>query len=243
MNYQLRDKRRDNNRHLFKAFIVFCILALLGFVFETELKNVLGSLQRGVGYVFGYYGETVRPVSENSLVQMLRSENAELKELLGRKSVESDSTVLAVVIMRPPKTSYDSLMIDIGEDQGIVLGDRVYADNDFLIGYVDEVREKTSIVKLFSTPGERIDVIIGTGSTTANVVAEGHGSGNFYIKAPKNIEVNELDPVVVPGTYSYILGSLEKIESSDGEAFTHLYFKLPVNLNSLKYVNVQKINR
>lgn len=243
MNYQSRDKRRNNNKYLLRAIFVFCILALSFFLFESQFKNMLGSMQRGVGYVFGYYGQTVRPVSENSLVQMLRSENAELKELLGRRTSEDDSKVLSVVIMRPPKTPYDSLMIDTGEDQGIVLGDRVYAENDYLIGYVDEVRDKTSIVKLFSTPGERIDVVIGVGSTTANVVAEGHGSGNFYIKAPKNIEVKELDPVVVPGTYSYILGSLEKIESSEGEAFTHLYFKLPVNLNSLKYVNVQKINR
>jgi rod shape-determining protein MreC len=243
MNYQSRDRQRNNNKYLLRAIFVFCILALTFFLFESQFKNMLGSMQRGVGYVFGYYGQTVRPVSENSLVQMLRSENAELKELLGRRTSEDDSKVLSVVIMRPPKTPYDSLMIDTGEDQGIVLGDRVYAENDYLIGYVDEVRDKTSIVKLFSTPGERIDVVIGVGSTTANVVAEGHGSGNFYIKAPKNIEVKELDPVVVPGTYSYILGSLEKIESSEGEAFTHLYFKLPVNLNSLKYVNVQKINR
>jgi cell shape-determining protein MreC len=244
MNYLLRDNKKKNKSNIIKYFLIIFILFLVYFFFSDSLKGLASSSQRLVGHIFGYYNETTRPISENSLVQMLRSENQELKDLLGRKTdLSPNDVIFSVVLMRPPKTSYDSLLIDIGEDHGLVMGDRVYAENEYLIGQVEEVRHNTSVIKLFSTPGEKIDVLIGTGSSTASVIAEGMGAGNFYIKAPKNISIQESDPIVVHGIYSYILGSAEKIESSEGEAFNHIHFKLPIKLNSLKYVQVKKGNR
>ncbi len=242
MSYLLRDKKKSSSKLVLKIVGAAIIILALTAVFSGPLDAGISSLQRSVGYAFGYYNEPVRPISENSLIESLRSENEELKLLLGRK-IDADQKIFSVVLMRPPKTPYDSLVIDIGENQGLLPGDLVYGGMDYLIGQIEEVAPATSVVKLFSTPGERIDAFLGTGSSTSAVVVEGRGGGNFYIKIPRNIVVNEGDPIVVPGINSYVLGTAENIDSGEGEAYAHVYFKLPVKLNSLQYVQVKKAIR
>jgi cell shape-determining protein MreC len=78
------------------------------------------------------------------------------------------------------------------------------------------------------------------GSSTIPVVAEGRGSGNFYIKVPKNIPIVEGDQIITPGLRPIVLGTAEHVDTSEGEAFSHIYFKLPVKLNALHYVQIKK---
>lgn len=240
MSYLLRDKKKNIGKEVIRAVIILAVLVLVFTFFSSPLTSVLHSLQRGVGYVFGYYDDAVRPISENTLLQSLRDENDQLKELLGRKA-EHDDRLLSVILARPPRIPYDSLIVDVGEDHDIQVGDLVYGEMDYLIGHVDAVYSKSSVVKLFSAPGEKIDVLLG--SSTIPVVAEGRGGGNFYIKVPKNINVTEGDEITVPSLKSIVLGTAEKVDSSDGEAFSYIYFKLPVSLNALHYVEIKKITR
>ncbi|HEY1037064.1 MAG TPA: rod shape-determining protein MreC [Candidatus Paceibacterota bacterium] len=243
MNYRLRDNRKkSNSKILLRVFGVALLLWLVSLALGGPLRSGVAALQRAVGHAFGYYNEPVRPISENALIQSLRSENEELKMLLGRVA-EPDDKILATVLVRPPKTPYDSLVIDIGENQGLLAGDFVYGEMNYLIGRIEEVRPVTSVVKLFSTPGERIDALLGTGSTTSAVSVEGRGGGNFYIKIPRNVQANEGDPIVVPGTNSYVLGAAETVDAGEGDAYAHIYFRLPVKLNSIQYVQVQKAVR
>ncbi len=255
------------------------LLFVIYFIVGGPLIDGLRSVQRGVATVFGYYDDPIRPVSENSLIKELKSENTQLKLLLGRteeadtdfgsstllvasstgsttnstasstaKTVKiktakklntPDSTeVLGVILSRPPRTPYDSLVIDIGEDEGLMEGDLVYADRDYIIGQIGEVRSSTSVVKLYSSPDQKIDVLIG--SSTTPVVAEGRGGGNFYIKIPKNIVINEGDQIVAPGIREHVFGTAERVDTDEGEAYSHVYFKLPVNIYSLHYVQVKK---
>lgn len=237
MNYLLRDKKRNTGKELLRIALVLCIVFLVYMFFGKQVTNILHYTQRGVGYVLGYYDDPVRPISENSLIQALKNENEQLKDMLNRKS-EHDSRLLSVVLSRPPRTPFDELIIDIGADHGLSVGDLVYAEMDYIIGHVEVVHEKTATVKLFSAPGEKIDARIG--SSSSPVTVEGRGGGNFYIKLPKSITVYEGDPVSVAGINPIVLGSIESIDSGEGEAFSHIYFKLPVKLNSIHYVQVKK---
>jgi rod shape-determining protein MreC len=169
------------------------------------------------------------------------------KEIVSKKTKIKDAQkqntpdrnlVLAVILARPPRTPYDSLLVDIGEDEGLMVGDVVYAEQDYAVGAVEAVFKATSIIKLYSSPDQRIDVLLG--SSTAPVVAEGRGAGNFYIKVPKNIVVSEGDQIVIPGIKSKILGTAERIDSDEGEAYAHVYFRMPVNLYTLHYVQIKK---
>ena len=240
MSYLLRDKKKSVSKEVGRVAIILVILILVYIFFASSLTSGLHSIQKGVGYVFGYYDDAVRPISENTLLQSLRDDNAQLKELLGRKA-ENDDRILSVILARPPRIPYDSLIIDVGQDHDVQVGDLVYGEMDYLIGHIDAVYSQSSEVKLFSAPGEKIDVLLG--SSTIPVVAEGRGGGNFYIKVPKNIVVAEGDEVTVPSLASIVLGTAEKVESSDGDAFSYIYFKLPVSLNALHYVEIKKIAR
>jgi cell shape-determining protein MreC len=156
-------------------------------------------------------------------------------------NVPDNSRVLGVILARPPRTPYDSLLIDIGEDEGLMPGDVVYAEGNYVIGEIGEVFKDTSVLVLYSAPGQNHDVLLG--SSTIPVVAEGRGSGNFYIKVPKNIVVTEGDQIVAPDIKNKIFGTVERVDSGEGDAYSYVYFKLPVNLYALHYVQIKKSTR
>lgn len=281
MSYLLQDKKRGVGKKIFiRIAILLAVLFGSYFIFGTQIMAGFHGIQKGVAYVFGYYNDPVRPISQSSYQLTLETENANLKELLGRKennievldltatSTGSSTTgtssggssgaqgtskqaisseklikdfILSVILSRPPHSPYDSLVIDIGEDKGLMQGDLVYAERHYLIGKIESVNPTTSIVKLFSSPDEKIDVLLG--SSTIPVVAEGRGGGNFYIKVPRNIDVKEGDPIIVPSFHSIVLGTAEKVDAGEGEAYTQIYFKLPVNINILRYVEIKKTFR
>lgn len=174
----------------------------------------------------------------------LEKENAELRQLVGKR-MDSDSAAAAAarevvtsVLMRPPQMPYDAVIIKSGTNEGIGVGDKAYAFSGFPIGEVVEANADTSVVRLFSSPGTKTEVLIGT-STTA-VLAEGKGGGNFFLKLPKVTEIKQGDIVtrtyLPPETFSVI----ESVDSTQGEAYTYAYFKLPVNIHNLVYVIIKK---
>ena len=62
----------------------------------------------------------------------LRDENLKLKEELGRKFVKN--SIIASVLARPTLSPYDTLIIDVGSDDGISVGDKVVVGNELSIG-------------------------------------------------------------------------------------------------------------
>lgn len=240
MSYLQRDKKRNTAKEVFRIVVIVIVLMAVYGLFLKPIATGLHSVQRGVGYVLGYYDDPVRPISENTLIQSLKNENEQLQEMLGR-TTDHDDRLLSVVLSRPPRVPYDSLIIDIGEDHDLHPGDLVYAEMDYIIGHVEVVNSKSSVVKLFSAPGEKIDVLVG--SSTIPVVAEGRGAGNFYIKVPKNIPIADGDQILVSSIHPVVLGTAEHVDTSEGEAFSHIYFKLPVKLNALHYVQIKKNTR
>ena len=139
----------------------------------------------------------------------------------------------------------------------------VFSDGSYAIGTVSSVSNYTSTVTLFSSAGQKIDGLINSplegakdasidtaNSTTTStkvkdslnpVTVEGRGGGNFYIKLPKNIKVKIGDPVVWPSAETVLLGTIEIVDSGEGEAYSQVYFKSPINMNSLRYVQIKKV--
>lgn len=146
--------------------------------------------------------------------------------------------VLATVLIRPPQSPYDAIVISAGSAQGISTGDIVYAFNGFPIGTIVSVDKNLSTAQLFSAPGTKTEVYIGT--STLATIAEGKGGGNFYLKLPKVTDIHVGDMVARRLVDIEVFSSIESVEANEGEAYTYAFFKLPVNLNSLVYVLVKK---
>ena len=162
-------------------------------------------------------------------------ENEEVKNfLLERANFEKGT--LALVLSKPNRSPYDTLVLDIGALNGVASGDLVLALGDVAIGKIEEVYSKNSRAKLFSSPGETLCVAIGKNNIIAT--AEGVGGGNFEIRLPRGISVTEGETISLSEKRSRIIGVVEKIGLNPTDPFQTIRFKNPINIFELKWVEV-----
>lgn len=167
----------------------------------------------------------------------LYEENLNLKERLGRMS--QPNVVLASVLVRPPETPYDALIIDIGEDADVSVGDRVSAGGSLLIGKVQEVYAKTARVLLYSSPGDEHQGLL---RGTIPITVEGQGGGSLRAKVPYDAQVVEGDEVSLPSLEANVAFIVEYVQTGRGDSATFAYLRLPVSPFELKFVEVWRSN-
>lgn len=165
---------------------------------------------------------------------LLYEENLALKEKAGRNGL--GQTVMAHVLAKPSRSIYDTLVIDAGSDDGVAVGQRVLYDDTIVVGEIAEVFSATAKVRLFSSPGEHVDVVIGKQAIPA--VATGYGGGNFEIKIPRDTPIAEGDSILVPHIMPHILGAVEYIEAKQSDPFKRILFKSPVSPFQIETVEV-----
>lgn len=170
-----------------------------------------------------------------ALSNLLKKENEDLKNILGRKNI-SQNLLLSSVLVKPFLSPYDTLIIDVGSSSGVMINDKVLADGNTYIGYISEVYNSTSKVVLYSSPGEKIKVLIGDNSVEKEAV--GLGDGNFKVEMPRESGIKEGDNIIIPSISTNIFGIVEKIEFKESDSFQNVIFKNPVNIAELKWVEI-----
>jgi cell shape-determining protein MreC len=179
--------------------------------------------------------ENSRANSRLSVLDVLRIENEELKERLGRPRITTHS-ILAEILVKPGRTPYDTLIIDIGQDEGLNGGEMVLADGSVAIGKISEVFSSSAKVVLFSSPSEKTEVYVGEKAILTEAI--GLGGGNFEASVPNGISVSVGDFISLPGRFSVIFGTVEELTSRPTDPSQTISFKLPVNMAELRYVDV-----
>ncbi len=179
--------------------------------------------------------EVVSLTLKSYVYDILVRENQTLKEALGRNTKEANA-VFAVVLSKPNKSPYDTLLLDVGETHGVRTGDIVRVYDDVPIGRVLEVYGASSKVILFSSPGEEIDIEIGKENISTR--AKGVGGGNFKAVVPRGLDVKEGDSIVFPSVSARFIGVVEKIKVKPSDSLQTIFFKSPVNIFQLKFVEV-----
>ncbi len=181
-------------------------------------------------------------------------ENSELKSLLGRESdinsangsttvtlsgvlKNSNQYILAAVLKRPPFSPYDELIIDIGKDHEISSSSLVYATGNVLIGRVVDVLNTTAKVKLFSSFGEKFEVIIGSNHVPATAI--GRGGGQYEAQVSRDTVVNEGDFVLNSSLNNRPFGIVGAVLFDPTQPFETILFAPPVNMYQLKWVLVK----
>ncbi len=170
------------------------------------------------------------------LLDSLRKENESLKSTLGRTAKGND--LLGVILSRPPISPYDTIIIDVGSNDGVTVGDKVYTDGDTLVGDIAETYANQSKVSLYSTPGRVIPIIIG--STNAEVQAVGRGGGNFTAKLPVELEVKKGDTIIMPQIRPHIFGVVEDILVDSSDSLQTVLFKTPINIHEFRFIQVDR---
>ena len=261
MNYRPQNNR--DNQNTWKPVIVTCVILALAGIFyffapnftSETLYTIARPIWNAESFVVQKFTDIAsiikdkkRLTNENITLQReldetratlltldaYKKENEDLKALAGRTS--SDIRVLAVILAKPNSSTYDSLILDVGKNNGIRAGDTV-AVGDYIIGTVHDAYPNYSKAILFSNPGETINVRIGAGISAS---ATGRGGGNFLIKLPKEIPVKVGDSVSLPEINIKLFGIVENIDVTETSSFQYILFKLPVNVNSLNWVEVIK---
>ena len=167
----------------------------------------------------------------------LLDQNTKLKEILGRKK-ENSAVVVAGILSKINQSIYGTLLIDAGFSQGIRENSLVFALGNVPIGRISQVFPNTSKIVLFSTPGEKNDVIV-TGKDVF-VSAVGRGGGNFEISLPRDFNIEKGTEIVLPGINNYILATVADVISDPRDSFQKALLVSPVNIEQLRFVSVEK---
>lgn len=163
----------------------------------------------------------------------LMEEVTRLEETLGRPG--NDNRVLGRVLVGPKWSPYDTLVIDIGAEHGIAVKDVVVYAGTGVIGEIAEVYPRLSKVRLYSSPGEEHEVLVGGHLVPAE--ARGRGMGNFIADVPRGSAVNPYDSVVLANG-KLIVGIVGLVEEISAEPAIHVYFRTPFNISDVHSVEV-----
>ncbi len=240
--------RRPQQPITFFSILILVIVFVVVFFFRD---GVAGLLWRGMLPLL--VPQSLEDSSENQRLRdalssttsaladrtILYQENVDLKARLWRNV--GVQAILAGVVSRPPRTPYDTLVIDVGSAQGLVVGDLVSAGGTAFIGTVSQVYSTTARVELFSAPGETHDGLLSTSiDNSVPIILEGQGAGSLMARVPVGVAVAVGDAVVLPGVATGLFGAVSHIEMKTGESFKTIFVHLPVNLFSIRYVEVLK---
>lgn len=248
MNYEhksniKRNVFREHIGSIIKTIISICIiLTAIYFFFPGFFPSVFTTISSPLWNISKNYDKNrpaIPPETENPTILELQNENTQLKSLLGRPDAENQKhRMLAYILKKPPFSAYDIFIIDLGSNNGIKVKDKVYALGDVLVGEIIEVEGMSSKVKLYSSSGEKYEVLIG--NRAIQVSALGKGGGNFEAILPREVGINEGEIVTVPNISSSVFGVVQKVIVDPARYLSTILFSQPVNLYEQKWLLVEK---
>ncbi len=242
---------RKKKKPLFRVFFltVIGIGALWGIV--TPLRTY-----RGAVLPISHEVVYLQSLSKQSLIKKIQAQQSELERLLALQAENavlvkenemfklefdrSDSKkegILARVITLPDKSLYDTMIVDAGEDQGVSVGQTVYAFGAVGLGTVSSVGKQQSTVLLFSAPGR--ETAATTTENTINVTLIGRGGGEYEIRMPRDVVFHEGDVVTEQTIHSAPLATVQKIVGDPRDPFQRLLAKMPLNIQNISWVFIR----
>lgn len=145
-----------------------------------------------------------RAVAEAKIVQATE-ENESLKKMLGLKQQFSPSLTSARVMLYNQEWDREWLVIDVGEQDGVAVGDTVIDEYQFLVGEIAEVNVGSATVTIASDKGTAFSVaFVPSGGPSqqgspagGEALAHGLGGRAFGIELiPRDTPVSPGDMVV-----------------------------------------------
>lgn len=171
----------------------------------------------------------------------LSTENAILKEKVSSLELELSvlriegvvenkiaDGILAAVLVRPPQSLYDFLVIDRGSDHGVTNGAKAYMPEGPELGLVAEVFNDQSRVRLLTSSGEKTSAVLERHQVP--VVIEGVGGGNFYIKVPRETEVEVGDRILSADLDGGLLAVVGSVTLKSTDSFKEVLAKSPASI-------------
>ncbi len=236
MSYEHRSNIRK--RRFPAPLKIVAITAVLLFVVNFFAPQFLSSFFTSLMRPF-WASEKLSEISvelENATIVELQKENRELKLALNRSA--TSSMTVAFILKKPPFSAYDIYIIDTGSADNVKKGDRVYAVGNILLGEIVEVSRNSSKVKLYSSYGEKYEILIGK---NIQATAQGLGGGAFEVVLPRDTLVVEHDIVTVLAMDISVLGIVRRVIIDPAKNFSTVLFSQPINIYEQRVVLVEKL--
>lgn len=214
--------------------IIYFLPAIGGLLTKTRTRintffiNIYRAQELGNEYQ-KVLGENRALKSELVRVKELEEENDFLRQGLSlQKVITPKKLLLATIIGKGSFFSQHAVVIDKGSNDGIHGGEAVIINPNVLVGIIEQVFPRRSVIKLlfdssFSLPGKTLEGVNGviTGSVGGKVLF-----GNILPQAPLNpgsIVVTGNERLKIPS--NLLIGEVEKIISKPTDVFLQAQLK------------------
>ncbi|MEK7176059.1 MAG: rod shape-determining protein MreC [Patescibacteria group bacterium] len=161
--------------------------------------------------------------------------NDTLLSLLGRKA--EDGGITAAVLVRPPQTPYDMIIIDAGKDDGVLADSQALLPEGPALGTVSEIFPSSAKIKLFSSAGEKVSAVLERSGLS--IMLEGAGGGNFRIVVPRETPVEKGDRILSADIFSRLLAVVEDIKVEPTDSFKEIFARSPANLFNIRFIVIR----
>ena len=262
--YPLRDKkqiaRKKNITRNLLIVVLFVVISVSGVLIWSgkffnyvslpvlKANNFVSDSLNNSGYIVktkaSVYRENELLKKENidlrvSMIdyQVLKKENDDLKELMGRPPFQK-SFLLANILTKPNRSLYDTIIIDVGSNMGILEGEKIFAGGNVPIGQISKVYSDSSLVMLYSNPGQKTEAMID--GSNASVELVGRGGGNFEMTIPNDLISDNGTAVVLPGSSIEVVALIKGVISKPTDPVKKVILRSPLNIQNLKWVQIKK---
>jgi cell shape-determining protein MreC len=178
--------------------------------------------------------ENIALANEN---QALLQKVADLESLKGAASKKTSEGIIAGVIVRPPVSPYDTLVLAAGAKAGVTVGQEAFGPGGVPVGFVSSVLPDFSRVTLFSAPNITLQGWIGRGTISATLF--GSGAGTLRASIARSAGVTEGDVVFASGPGMLPIGSVVRVDSDPSSPAVTLQIQSAFDLFSVAWVELR----
>lgn len=255
-------------RRLFIAFVIVALfiiadrLGYLGFA-KSALQQTFGTASEGVGSGIGRTKDFFAVVArlsglarenaelnqridelsfENSRLQTAKAENTALRRALNFQEEQRYDTIPAEVKAMDPTGFSQTVVIDKGEADGVVLGQAAITAPGLLIGRITKTYRNSSEITLITDPAMTINGEV-TESGARGLVKGEHGISLILDLVTQNEVIKSGDKIITSGLAGdfprgLLVGEINAIKTSSSELFQQAFVSPVADLKSLKFVFV-----
>lgn len=173
--------------------------------------------------------------AERNKNAVLSARAADFARLAGSLTTPQDR-ILASVLVRPPVSPYDTLVVGAGARAGVRVGAGVFGPGGVPLGTVEIVSEEYAHVALYSGPTQTTEGWVGEARLPITIT--GAGAGAFRATVPKDAALVIGEQVFVPGAGALPIGSIARIDTNPSSPTSLVYIRPLVNPFTLTWVAI-----
>ncbi len=176
-------------------------------------------------------------------LKRLRQENKELKNQLNFIQNKNYHSLGAKVIGRNLNPISTTLIIDVGEQDGVKVGLPVIVGKGVLVGKITKIYPHSSVVRLLNDNSSSVGATIINRDKSLGLVEGGFQLSLHLNYIPQNEIINKGDMVISSGLEEnmpagLLIGVVSIIEKSPQESFQHAVLEPLIDLQKITLVSV-----